>query len=245
MSDKENERPFGGVYVGPLELKFSGADQAGYFEGWGAVFGNIDDGGDLIEKGAFRGALAEYKQSGFYPAMRKMHGLTGLQKEPIGVWDSMEETEKGLYVKGRLVGLDTEQGKWNYAQLREGVFRGLSIGYHALPSGVRYGRGAKSGEPSRYLTKLNLREVSLVDNPMNAKAVIEAFKGLYMTGVVAAQDIKTKRQFEEFLRDHGFSAGAAKGIASKGFREDAGGISQDVLDAIQRNFTGLAQTIKG
>ena len=37
----------------PFELKFASDVKPGSFSGYGAVFDNIDDGGDMIAKGAF------------------------------------------------------------------------------------------------------------------------------------------------------------------------------------------------
>ncbi|WP_170145653.1 HK97 family phage prohead protease [Rhodoplanes elegans] len=206
-----------------LEIKFmDGGDCApGTFEGLGAVFGNVDSVGDLIEPGAFSKSLYACKACGKYPPMRKMHGMGASSLDPIGVWDHMEEDSRGLIVKGRLVGLDTEQGKWNYAQLREGALKGLSIGYRVSPNGSRRGSG-KMGEPARYLKQIDLKEVSLVDMPANALATVTAMKSLYG----AAADISfDPREMEGALRDAGLSrADAVKGVAvfRTYLRRDAG-----------------------
>ncbi len=192
----------------------------GTFEGHGAVFGNVDSVGDMIEPGAFAKSLYACKACGKYPPMRKMHGLGGKMLDPIGVWDHMEEDSKGLFVKGRLVGLDTEQGKWNYAQLREGALKGLSIGYRVPPNGSRRGSG-KGGEPARYLKQIDLKEVSLVDTPANALATVTAMKSLY------SYPGFDPREMEGRLRDAGLSrADAVKGVAV--FREY---LRRDVEDA--------------
>jgi uncharacterized protein len=165
----------------PFEVKFatSGARTSGSFEGYGAVFNNQDSHGDVIEPGAFRESLAERERQGRpLPSMYKMHGAVlfpGNKHEPIGVWDEMSEDTRGLHVKGHLIGLDTEEGKWNLAQLRERALRGLSIGYGVPPHGAKMGSG-KPGEPKRYLKTLNLREVSLVDDPSNSAAWVTHVK---------------------------------------------------------------------
>jgi phage head maturation protease len=43
-------------FVAPFEIK-SFDDEAGTFEGYGAVFGNVDSYGDIIVKGAFANHL--------------------------------------------------------------------------------------------------------------------------------------------------------------------------------------------
>jgi len=204
----------------PFEVKFAEGEGAapGTFEGYGAVFGNIDDHGDVIEPGAFAKSLLERKRDRFsLPPMYKMHGkMTGNRHEPIGVWDHMEEDTNGLHVKGRLVGLDTEQGKWNLAQLKEGALKGLSIGYRIPAGGSKRGSG-RGGEPARWIKAAHLTEVSLVDDPSNALARVYVMKSL--AGGEPADEIKTIREFEDFLRDvGGFSHAAAKAIAAGGFK---------------------------
>lgn len=213
------------------EIKFmddAGA-KPGTFEGYGAVYGNVDSVGDMIEPGAMAKSLHQCKACGKYPPMRKMHGMGSADLDPIGVWDHMEEDSHGLMVRGRLVGLDTEQGKWNYAQLREGALKGLSIGYRVPPNGSRRGSG-KMGEPARYLKQIDLREVSLVDNPANALATVTAMKSLYG----AAADINfDPREMEGALRDAGLSrADAVKGVAvfRSYLRRDAEGADPALRD---------------
>ncbi|WP_371346478.1 HK97 family phage prohead protease [Ancylobacter sp. IITR112] len=228
----------------PFEIKFA-SDEApvGSFEGYGAVFGNIDSHGDVIEPGAFAKSLLDRERSGrSLPPMYKMHGaMTGNRQEPIGVWEAMSEDANGLHVKGRLVGLDTEQGKWTYAQLREGALKGLSIGYRVPPSGSRKGSG-RAGEPLRYIKSALLREVSLVDDPSNVLARVYSAKMAGDDGESFADQIKTIRDFEEFLRDVGdFSHSAAKAIAAGGFKarpeprdEDGEALKAFVEDAVKR-----------
>jgi HK97 family phage prohead protease len=159
-----------------------------------------------LEPGAFSASLLQRKRDGRgFPPMLKMHGAAmGAPQEPIGVWEDMTEDQHGLCVKGRLIGMDTEQGRWNYAQLRDGALRGLSIGFKTR--NFRRGSG-KAGEPARYLKAVDLLEVSLVDDPANALAQVYSFKSGF-----------NPREVETALRDAGFSrAEAVKGAAV--FRE--------------------------
>lgn len=167
-----------GCIGAPFEVKFADSEaMPGSFEGYGAVFGNIDSHGDVVEPGAFAKSLLERSRDGAsLPPMYKMHGaMTGNRHEPIGVWEQMSEDTNGLFVKGRLIGLDTEQGKWNYSQLREGALKGLSIGYRVMPNGARKGSD-RVGEPKRYIKAVHLREVSLVDDPSNVRARVHSMK---------------------------------------------------------------------
>lgn len=204
----------------PIELKFGAempggapggmagdgaeTEPCGCFEGYAAVFHNIDSKGDMIEAGAFAASLAARKREGRgLPPMYKMHGAAmGGSPEPIGVWEEMVEDANGLRVKGRLVGMDTDQGEWNYALLRDGALKGLSIGFRVMPRGSRKGSG-RPGDPLRYLTAVDLQEVSLVDDPANAMAQVYSVKSAF-----------DPRDMEAALRDAGLSrADAVKSVA--------------------------------
>ena|SRR5689334_18004365 len=113
----------------------------------------------------------------------------------------------GLQCKGRLINLDTESGKRIYGAMKENTLDGLSIGYRV----GEFTRGTKPNEPRRTIKSIkDLPEVSLVTFPMN---------DLARTGAVKAADIRTIREFEQFLREAaGFSHAAAKSIAHQGFK---------------------------
>jgi len=279
----------------PFEFKFLDEKQSapGTFEGYGAVFGNMDSHGDVIEPGAFGASLTSRKASGRpLPPMYKQHGMVGDGRDPVGVWEAMSEDASGLHVKGRLVGLDTERGKFTYAQAKEGALGGLSIGYRVMPNGSRKGTG-RIGEPSRFLKALHLSEVSLVDDPSNALAQVTNIKGAaedvvaaakwlkkaialhegHMNGSVPTSDksqkemmvqmmsayalltdnaqqssmppMKTIRDFEDFLRDAGFSNAAAKAIAAGGYKAKPDPRDEDGIgDLIRERMEALATLIR-
>lgn len=235
-----------GCFGAPLEVKFCEEQKGpGCFEGYGAVFGNVDSHGDVIEPGAFAASLLQRKAAGrCMPPMLKMHGAAGNAQEPIGVWDDMTEDTNGLHVKGRLIGLDTEQGKWTMAQLKEGALKGLSIGYRIPPNGSKKGSG-RPGDPLRTIKTVNLREVSLVDDPSNAYAQVYSMKAMREDLPLFADEIKTIRDFEEFLRDAGFSNAAARAIAAGGFKSKPDPRDEDGIGAIvQERLNALANLIK-
>lgn len=193
-----------------IEVKFA-ADAidavTGEFKGYGSVFGNVDSHGDIIEPGAFKRSLSEWKSKGRLPAMKLMHGsaLNPFADDlPIGKYTKMEEDARGLYVEGKLSGLDTDHGRRIHGLMLDGVLDGLSIGYVVK----QYAPGM-GDEVRRRLEHLNLREVSLVDDPSNDRARITAVK---------TAEITTIRELERTLRDVGFSNTAAKAIASGGFK---------------------------
>lgn len=222
----------------PFEVKFATDGQPGLFEGYAAIFGNLDAYGDVIQNGAFKDTLRDWKKEKRLPPMLVQHGgwmVTDSDGLPVGKWTAMAEDTTGLAVEGRLINLDTERGKSIHGAMKEGVLDGLSIGYRAK----EFALGTKPDEPRRTLKKVDLVEVSVVTFPANGKARVSAVK--------SADQIKTIREFEDFLRDEGgYSHAAAKAIAARGFKaseprdEDGAGIAA----MIRRNIATLTSTPK-
>ena len=142
------------------------------------------------------------------PKMLLNHGSMGgglfggsdpLADLPIGKWQALSEDSHGLASKGRLINLDTESGKRIYGAMKEGELDGQSIGYRV----GEFTRGTKPNEPRRTIKTIKeLPEISLVTFPMNDLARNTAVK---------AADIRTVREFEDFLRDvGGFSHAASE-----------------------------------
>jgi len=217
--ERKSIRSVDRMECGLIELKFAGVDDKEMlFEGYGAVFGNVDNGGDMIVKGAFRDTIREAKATGAWPAMLSQHGGMGLSADdmtPIGIWVDMEEDEKGLFMKGKLA--PTPRGTEMYTLMKmqpRPAISGLSIGY--IP--IKWKMRSTPEEPRRTLEQVKLVETSPVTFPMNPKARVQAAKGLH--GI---------RLAEQALRDAGFSAAEAKAIVAKGFttqphQRDVGGL---------------------
>jgi len=140
-------------------LEIKRADDDGYIEGHGAVFGNVDFGRDRIEPGAFKDTI---KGLSTIP-MLWQH----FSDEPIGVWDGMSEDRRGLKVTGQ-INLDTQRGREARSLVKQGAVRGLSIGYIA--------EDYKIEDDVRVLTKVDLLEVSLATFPMNPEARVIGVK---------------------------------------------------------------------
>ena len=111
------------------------------------------------------------------------------------------------HVEGRIIGLDTDEGKMTYARLREGAIKGMSIGYRVPAGGSKMGTG-RTGEPRRWLKAIDLREVSVVDDPMNPLAKLAYLKS-------APALILDARGLEAALRDeHKMSIAEAKSLVA-------------------------------
>lgn len=190
--------------LGLVECKLASDGAAGTLSGYGAVFGNVDSYGDVIEPGAFKDTLRTWQAKGKYPKMLLQHGAMGVTADdmmPVGQWTSMSEDSKGLKVEGKLFALNTERGQYIYEGLKSGELDSLSIGYQ---TDAAYDT-VKEGVTTRHLTKINLWEVSIVTFPANDKATISGVK---------AFTPEQLRELEDDLRDGGLSRTDSKTAVS-------------------------------
>lgn len=200
----------------PTEFKALG--DAGQFSGYAAIFGNVDLGGDIIEPGAFK-QFAKNKKGKI--TVLWQHNST----EPIGLAE-VSQDEKGLAFDGELV-LEDPLARTAFAHMKAGSVNGMSIGYDVLENGSK-----RDNAGIRTLSKLKLWEISAVTFGMNPLARIEAAKAAAVT---------TIREFEEFLREAGYSKSQSLLLASGGWpalqsRRDSGdadGIKQ-LFETIQK-----------
>jgi HK97 family phage prohead protease len=181
-----------------LAVKAVEAD--GTFSGYGSVFDTLDSYKEVVARGAFKTSLSKWSAKGRLPPLLWQHD----QSQPIGIYTKMEEDEHGLRVEGRLLKDDVRQAAEAYALLKAGALSGLSIGFFTKADAWDDKRRVRT------LSEIDLVEISLVTVPANPDARIESVK--------AAEAITTIREFEGFLREHGFSNAKAKAIAATGFR---------------------------
>lgn len=205
----------------------AGGDDEGTFTGLGSVFGNIDQGADIVAKGAFKASLRERA-----PQMLLQHGFGELGDMPVGKWDDVRETDAGLEVKGRLF-LETDGLRLAYRGMKEGVFTGLSIGYVPVKSAVDHETGIRT------LKQVDLYEISLVTFPMNQAATVSAVKSRLTSGQI------TKREFEEVLRDAGFSRKQAEVIVAKAYADLCQGDPDDDGNTETAVLAAMLQSIRG
>jgi HK97 family phage prohead protease len=171
-------------------------DEDGTIEGYGSVFGVRDSYADIVAAGAFKASLAAHKQAGTMPAMLWQHR----SDEPIGVWKSMQEDEKGLLVRGQLA-LATMRGKEAHELFKMGALSGLSIGFYSKQWAY------DMDTDTRTLTEIDLWEVSPVTFPANEKARV--------TSVKSIEALASVRDVEQMLRDRGFTKTEAVALVAK------------------------------
>ncbi len=131
-------------------------------EGYASLFGKADQGGDIVQPGAYGQSLDVLQTTGRRVKMLWQHDPA----QPIGIWDEVREDAQGLYVKGRLLS-DVAKGREAAALIEAGAIDGLSIGY-------RTKRAEKDASGRRLLVELELWEVSLVTFPMLPDARVGA-----------------------------------------------------------------------
>ncbi len=146
-----------------IETKRAGGDVEGVFEGYASLFGQVDQGRDIVMPGAFRDSLKRRGAAGV--RMLFQHDAN----QPIGVWDALHEDARGLYARGRLL---PEIGKARevLTLMRAGAIDGLSIGFRTISGRT----DAKTG--IRRLDRIDLWEVSVVTFPMLGDARVHAVK---------------------------------------------------------------------
>lgn len=187
----------------PFELKSTSqvtdrdGSGCGVFEGLASTFGDRDILNDIIEHGAFAQSLRDIRRV----KMLWQHDSS----QPIGVWESIQESERGLLVRGRLI-LDVRQGFEAWALLKAGAVDALSIGFRVPEPSNDQEIDPESG--ARRVKRLDLWEVSIVTFPANPNARVERVKGL------SVPDLKDKNHLEKALRDAGFSRSVAKFVAA-------------------------------
>ena len=159
------------------------SEDNGIFSGYASIFGNEDQGNDIVQKGAFTKSLEQR------PASKVKMLFQHKTDEPIGVFESIYEDSKGLYVKGKLA-LGTQKGRDTYELLKIGALDGMSIGFKADPTKQGYNENKRG---VRTLKEVDLMEISLVTFPMNEEAMVQSVKG----------NSKSIREWEKILRDAG------------------------------------------
>ncbi len=176
-----------------MDLKMHGAPERKYqqpeagltvtdgtlIEGYASLFGKRDQGGDVVQKGAYAASLKRLIQGGRAVKMLWQHDPA----QPIGVWDEVREDNTGLWVKGRIL-TEVEKGREAAALLSAGAIDGLSIGYRTVKS-------ERDGKGQRLLQELELWEVSLVTFPMLPEARVAAKSD--------ALEVETWRQLAELF----------------------------------------------
>ena len=202
-----------------FESEIKAENSKGIFTGYGSIFGNEDQGNDIMQKGAFTKSLVNR------PVSKVKMLYQHKTDEPIGVFTEMYEDSKGLFVKGQLA-MGTQKGREAYELLKMGALDGMSIGFRADPEKQGYNENKRG---VRTLKEVDLMEISLVTFPMNESALIETVKG----------NAKNIREWEKILREAGGLSRTEAKIGAKALSEslsqrDAGDDNKQLADLINK-----------
>ena len=151
------------------DFTYKSDDESGEFVLYGAVFGNIDRGGDLLEKGSIQN-LPELVRDGWVALNHKASEL------PVAMINQATQDDEGLKITG------TWHGHAEATQcrmvVRERMAAGksvkCSIGYNVPLGGESFTK--INGQTVRRLEKINVYEVSFVNLPMNPAAEVVSAK---------------------------------------------------------------------
>jgi len=171
-----------------FRMEIKGLTDEGTFEGILSPYGSLDEGGDLVEPGAYTKTL---KDHGNIRPMLWQHKTD----EPIGTL-TLSDQPDGLWCKGQIL-LDLPTGKVAYTLIKAKAIKGLSIGYETVKSTMVKG--------VRHLKELKLYEGSIVTFPMATDAMIIAVK--------ARAEGEAKDEFNEELMGVQLDSGYQKALS--------------------------------
>lgn len=142
-----------------FQVKLTKIEATGSFEGRLSVYNVVDEGGDIVEAGAFTKTIQE---RGSEVPLLWQHK----SDVPIGKL-TLEDGPEALNVRGQLL-MELPIAQQAYALLKAGIVKGLSIGYETI-------KKAMDGNLRR-LQEVKLYEGSLVTFPMNELALVTSVK---------------------------------------------------------------------
>ena len=178
--------------------------EKGEFEGFVSVYGNVDHGNDIVEKGAFKDIRLTNKGR-----LRILLEHKGSQ--PVGTAEVID-TDEGLFLKGK-INKNLMHGPQAYELLKEGMIGEMSVGFSVKDGGFETKRDS-SGQMIRHITNAELYEGSLVQFAMNPQAVI--------TSVKSEDEANLKRLLQKHYRSLGCSKRDSAERVSKFFNSHDG-----------------------
>lgn len=140
----------------PFEIKEVAAE--GKFSGMASMYGEVDLGGDVVERGAFTKTISENPT---VPIL--WHHKAD---EVIGS-GALRNTRDGLQVDGTL-DMEDPTAQKAHRKLKLGLMKGLSIGFETIVDEVK--------NNVRHLKEVKLWEVSIVTFPMLTTAQVTSVK---------------------------------------------------------------------
>lgn len=138
----------------------------GEVEGYASIFGNIDQHGEIVERGAFTKTIAERGDKVLFCWQHNKH-------EIIGKIVELREDQKGLYFRAQFA--PTPRGQEARELLKMGALGGFSFGFNVIQEAQER---LSNGRPVVRLKQLRLTEISAVSQPCNEEALPLGVKSL-------------------------------------------------------------------
>lgn len=142
---------------------------AGYVEGYASVFGNVDNGNDIVQKGAFAKTLREGMKAKRIKLLDS-HDFFAGTSAVIGIVEDAKEDEHGLWFKARFSTVAKAQEIRQ--KIKEGILDALSFGFDIVKAKMDEKTGIRT------LIEVKLFEISVVVWGMNSQAAIDAVKSV-------------------------------------------------------------------
>lgn len=172
-----------------VELK---ASDNGTIEGYFSTYDKTPDSyGDIIEPGAFTETIKKREESGHPFPLCFNHDFSAV----IGAVDSVEDTEKGPFIRAHF--LDTNQAQDVRKMLQSGAIYQFSFAYDVLGARRPDEEEEKAGI-ANVLTKLEVFEISVVTVPANQNAVATEVKSAEPE---TKQGRRNRKADEEIIRN--------------------------------------------
>ena len=168
-----------------MRMEIKEISEQGEFIGLLSPYGNVDQGGDIVEKGAYARTM---KAHGNQVPLLWQHKTDS----PIGELE-LDDRQDGLWAKGKLL-LELPDAKKAYILIKNKVIKGMSIGYETIKDTVENG--------IRHLTEIRLYEGSIVTFPMNPLATITTVKSRNEKGdfVETLDEVQTLGGFYQMIQ---------------------------------------------
>jgi HK97 family phage prohead protease len=169
-------------------------DHHGTLEGYGAVYGNVDLGGDVLERDSCAN-VEEFVKNGTI-LVGHAWGALGVatiddaKQDAIGLWFRANYHSDADSQKARTVAKE---------RLERNKFVGLSIGYATIDATY----GEESGRHVRRISKWNAYEISQVTTPMNPLAGAtgaKSFDDQYGAALAAVKELVDRAKGIQALR---------------------------------------------
>jgi HK97 family phage prohead protease len=211
VDEMEDDEKSGKIMAKFKQIEFSEDENVGIIEGYASTYGNVDLGGDVVEKGAFTQTIKH--KNGIIPLLLDHNYTTGAL---AGV-GFLEDSDEGLKIRGEMP-LDVPEVASAYRKIKfmldRGAKIGLSIGYNTI-------KALKGDGGVMRLKELSLHEVSITPFPMNTEAQI-----------LSAKAQKLRKQAEKIVQK-------AHTDAPDGSQVDEG--AQALLDELTQTITSLTK----